>query len=53
MIFTGIFLSYLTGCKLVSLFDTRMKINDNFMIIKQNVTEPVGDVTATDSKADM
>ncbi len=36
MIFTGILLSYLTGCRLVSLFDTRVKIDDDFMVIDQS-----------------
>jgi hypothetical protein len=36
MIPTGILLSYLTRCRLVSLFDTRVKIKDNPMAIKQS-----------------
>jgi hypothetical protein len=34
MIFTGILLSYIIDCRLVSLFDIRVKIDDNLITIK-------------------
>jgi hypothetical protein len=36
IVFTIILLSYLIDCRIVSLFDIRIKIDDNFIIIKRN-----------------
>jgi hypothetical protein len=42
MVPTGILLSYMTGCRLVSLFDTRVKIDEDPMVI-DNDKETIGE----------